>query len=129
QDKVRAMKAQLDQDCQDLKLKAECDIEQLPEGVRNMSLKRFLVEFNGDVSLATRKLMGIRSHHHYQRHLQQRQFNGGSALDEFGNNHHNNPGRLGYDEYGEDDDDITKLPETPAFIRSRLRGAAIASHK
>ncbi|KAJ1932498.1 hypothetical protein FBU59_006352 [Linderina macrospora] len=59
EDKIRSMRAQLEADKQDLILKAECEIAQLPRHVREMPLKKFLDEFEGDIHAALRSALSI----------------------------------------------------------------------
>ncbi|KAJ2234602.1 hypothetical protein H4R99_005434 [Coemansia sp. RSA 1722] len=61
EDKIRSMRAQLEADKRDLVLKADCEIAQLPKCVREMPLKAFLHEYQGDVSAAVRGLLQIDS--------------------------------------------------------------------
>ncbi|KAJ2122349.1 hypothetical protein IW147_003448 [Coemansia sp. RSA 720] len=59
EDKIRSMMAQLEADKADLQLKADCEIAQLPNCVRDMPLKAFLHEYNGDVSTAVRGVLKL----------------------------------------------------------------------
>ncbi|KAJ1646703.1 hypothetical protein J3B02_000415 [Coemansia erecta] len=61
EDKIRSMRAQLVADKRDLILKADCEIAQLPKCVREMPLKTFLHEYQGDVSAAVRGSLQIDS--------------------------------------------------------------------
>ncbi|KAJ1719899.1 hypothetical protein LPJ53_005402 [Coemansia erecta] len=54
EDKIRSMRVQLEADKNDLMLKADCEVAQLPRCVREMPLKTFLREYGGDVSAAVR---------------------------------------------------------------------------
>ncbi|KAJ2512450.1 hypothetical protein GGI11_002436 [Coemansia sp. RSA 2049] len=59
EDKIRSMRTQLDVDKMDLRLKAECEIAQLPKCVRDMPLKTFIHEYGGDVAAAVRGMLRI----------------------------------------------------------------------
>ncbi|KAJ1955507.1 hypothetical protein EC988_001844 [Linderina pennispora] len=59
EDKIRSMRAQLEADKQELILKAECEIAQLPKHVREMPLKVFLDEFGGDIHAALRSALRV----------------------------------------------------------------------
>ncbi|KAJ2822478.1 hypothetical protein IWW50_004195 [Coemansia erecta] len=59
EDKIRSMMAQLEADKADLLLKADCELAQLPKCVRDMPLKAFLHEHNGDVSAAVRGVLKL----------------------------------------------------------------------
>ncbi|ORX72328.1 hypothetical protein DL89DRAFT_265913 [Linderina pennispora] len=52
EDKIRSMRAQLEADKQELILKAECEIAQLPKHVREMS-------FGGDIHAALRSALRV----------------------------------------------------------------------
>ncbi|KAJ1768358.1 hypothetical protein LPJ74_004886 [Coemansia sp. RSA 1843] len=57
EDKIRSMRTQLESDKMDLRLKAECEIAQLPRCVREMPLKTFMHEYGGDVTAAVRGML------------------------------------------------------------------------
>ncbi|KAJ2659718.1 hypothetical protein IWW48_003319 [Coemansia sp. RSA 1200] len=57
EDKIRSMRTQLEADKMDLRLKAECEIAQLPRCVREMPLKTFIHEYGGDVAAAVRGML------------------------------------------------------------------------
>ncbi|KAJ2377092.1 hypothetical protein IW150_001590 [Coemansia sp. RSA 2607] len=54
EDKIRSMRVQLEADKNDLMLKADCEVAQLPKCVREMPLKTFLRDYGGDVPAAVR---------------------------------------------------------------------------
>ncbi|PWA00100.1 hypothetical protein BB558_003865 [Smittium angustum] len=49
-DKIRSLENQLRFDIDELMLKAECEIQELPTKVKNMKLKDFITKYNGDIS-------------------------------------------------------------------------------
>ncbi|KAI9478980.1 hypothetical protein LPJ78_003275 [Coemansia sp. RSA 989] len=59
EDKIRSMMVQLEADKAELALKADCEVAQLPKCVREMPLKTFLREYNGDVSAAVRGVLKL----------------------------------------------------------------------